>query len=198
MNDKKTQDNIIKYCPTCKIEYEAWAEKCADCGSDLIEYFLCPGCHEGTRPLEEKMDLPCPICAYVPSLGHQDPSTLTNLLKSKMTEVDKEVDSNFLMNLCYRSSLNELISEPWFRALVPSRERLLIKVRIYGISIFVLIILIFISILISKGTKLAFWATAFILAIFFSLRNRLLMSAFSKAFDKHYQELLSNKSNASS
>lgn len=197
MNDKKTRENIIKYCPTCKTEYMAWAEKCSECGNELIEYFLCPGCHEGIRPLEEKMDSPCPICAYVPSLGHQDPSSLKSLLESKIGEID-EKEGHLPIGLNPGVALTELISEPWFRALVPSRERLLIRVRIYGISIFALIVLIVLSVLITKRGTSGFLTTAFFVAIFFGLRNRLLMSAFSKSFNRHYQELSSNKTNVSS
>ena len=201
---KQKQRKIVKYCPACKVEYLEGTEKCADCGSrDLARRLICPACDQGLLPLGDSMDSPCPVCAYLPAIGRQDAAALKNLLNAELNAMEDE-DAHFgpagnpFRALAKDSGLgaspHQLTSAPWFRVLVPARERLFIQMRPYLIAIPIGIAACVLAIVVIGNKELGFLAILILLAIFFGIRNRLLLSGFTAAFDRHYKSLLERNS----
>ena len=197
---KPKKDHIVKRCSNCNGEFMDWVEKCPDCGNpDLRRYLICPACWEGQLPVQESMASSCPICAYVPARGKQDPVALKSLLEAKLKFMDDEDTSvsgstgkpfhNLAANLGMGASPHELTSAPWFRVLVPLRERVLIQARVYGIAIPLMLLVGFAAVLVGGGQKPGFVATAITVSGFLLFRNRILTSQFSKAFAKNWRLL---------
>lgn len=197
---RKKQDQIVKRCPNCNGEYMDWVEKCPDCGNaNLIRCLVCPGCYEARLPIKEPMDLPCPVCAYVPSVGHQDPSALKDLIEAKLKSIDDEDASSGPLVRIFDmgASPHKLTSAPRFRILVPARYRFLIQIRAYGIALLAVLLPGFLVMIATGGKKLGVISMIVLMVVFFRIRNHLLMSGFSEVFDAYHKLLLEDKPNNS-
>jgi len=172
---------------------------------ELEQVCRCPACKEGVVP-PDNPNVHCPACAFVSSQGKQDPDALRRLVSAFLDRSSKDPMRRLSTNPLEDAALvvgrdarwpAEAFETPWFRVLVPARDRLWLHLQLYAIPV-ILCALVFLTAFAGGLRSQGLVLNSIIIGVFYIARNRLAAHLFSEAFNRRFAELMPKQGDSAS